>query len=129
MTGHDSETTSCHPTENRGEPRHAAPDVALKVLAGVAEQGLHGRAAVVAGDVRVEVLPDALDGVGVGTVGRKEVEDDAAAELREDTARRVGRVDAVGVDEEVDSLHPRVVAAGEESQEIAEQRGGLSRGA
>jgi hypothetical protein len=31
-------------------------------------------------DVGVQVLPDALDAVGVGAVGRQEVQDDAAAE-------------------------------------------------
>jgi len=81
MTDHDSETTSCRPTENRGDPREAAPDVALEVRPSLAEQGLHGLAAVVAGDVGMEVLPDALDAVGVGAVGRQEVEDDAVAEL------------------------------------------------
>ena len=66
MTGHDFGTTSCCPPENRGEPGDAARDVALDVRASVAEQGLPGLAAVVAGDVDVEVLLDALDAVGLG---------------------------------------------------------------
>ena len=43
----------------------------LDVRASVAEQGLHDLAAVVAGDVGVEILPDALDAVFIGQQGGK----------------------------------------------------------
>ena len=95
MTGHDSGTTSCRSTGNRGGPRDAAPDVAIEVRASVAEQVLHTPAAVVAGDVGVDVLPDALDAVGIGALGRQEVEEDAVVELLEDATGRVRRVDGV----------------------------------
>ena len=65
------------------EAGDAAPDIPLDVRASLAEEGPHRLAAVVAGDVGVEVLPDALDAVRVGAVGRQEVEDDAVAELLE----------------------------------------------
>ena len=95
---------------NQGDPCDTAPDVALEIRASVAEQGLHGLAAVVAGDVGVEVLPDALDAVGVGAVGRQEVEGDAVTEGLEGASGRLRRVDGVVVDDEVDSPHARIVA-------------------
>ncbi len=101
----------CRHLDDGGDARDAPPDVALEVVAGPAEQGLHGLAAVVAGDVGVEVLPDALDAVRVGAVGRQEVQDDAAAELFESALRDAGGVDAVVVDDEVDPSRAGYVVA------------------
>ena len=50
-------------------------------MTSVAEELVHGLAAVVARDVGVEVLPYALDPVGVGAIGRQKVEHDPAAEV------------------------------------------------
>src|SRR6201999_3863316 len=86
---------------------------------------LHGLAAVVAGDVGVKVLPDALDTVRVGAVGWQEVQDDPAAELFEGALRRAGGVDAVVVDDEVDALDLGSVVLGELPQQLAEERGAL----
>ncbi len=103
ITAHDSRPTShhhlicCHLDDGCGAG-DAPPEVSLEVVAGVAEQGLHGLAAVVAGDVGVEVLPDAFDAVRVGAAGRQEVQDDATAELVEGAAGQVSGVDGVVVD-------------------------------
>ena len=92
----------CRQLDDGGDARDAPPDVALEVVAGPAEQGLHGLAAVVAGDVGVKILPDALDAVRVGAVGRQEVQHDAAVEFFEGALRDAGGVDAVVIDDEVD---------------------------
>ena len=67
------------------------------------EEREHVRAAVVAGDVGMEVLPLPLDAVVVGAVGRQEVESDAAARLREVLLDGSGRVNAVVVEDDMDA--------------------------
>lgn len=54
MTGHDSGTTSCRTTGNRGGSRDAAPDVAIEVRASVAEQGHHGPPGWAFGNSQIE---------------------------------------------------------------------------
>jgi hypothetical protein len=77
------------------------------VLAGVVEQARHRLEAVVARDLHVDVLPDPLDAVRVGAVWHSELEQDAALELLDDASGRVGRADAVGVDDQVGAPNAR----------------------
>src|SRR6202789_1854682 len=84
---------------------------------------------MVARDVGMEVLPDALDAVRVGAVRRQEVEHDAALERLEEAEGRACRVDAVVVEDDVDVPHAPPVALVQQLQEIAEQAGVLSCGA
>src|SRR5688572_19608630 len=53
-------------------------------------------------DVRMEVLPDALDSVRVGAVGRQKVEDDRSPKVAQRLARHPSGVHRVVVDNEVD---------------------------
>src|ERR1700721_4010935 len=103
------------------------PDVRVDVVPSVVEELVHGLAAVVARDIGVEVLPDALDPVGIRTVGRQEVEHDSSAEGLEGPVRLVRRVDAVVVHDEVHAAST-AVAAGEEPEQLTEERSVLRRG-
>src|SRR5579883_1683590 len=120
MTDRDPRTTSGGSLAD-GPAEGAPPTVAVEVEAGAVEQVHHGLAAMVAGDVGVQVLPDALDAVRVGAVGRQEVQDDAATERGEDVARAVRGVDAVVVEHEMDATGTPV-AARQQPEQLAEQR-------
>ncbi len=96
------------------------PEVPEQVLAGFGEQRAHGATAVVAGDVGMQVLPGALDAVGVGAIGRKEVQEDAPTELFERTLGQPGGMNAVVVDDQVDALGAGV-GLGQRPQRIAEK--------
>lgn len=76
----------------------------------------HGLAAVVTCDIGMQVLPEALDAIVVGAIGRQEMQDDSAAELGDVALRDVARVDDVVVEDDVDVLRSRVV-----EQELVEQ--------
>ena len=65
------------------------PSICLEVSPAVGEQLLHRATAMIARDVGVEVLPDALDAVRVGAVRREEMQDHAAIERLQ---RSMGRV-------------------------------------
>ena len=69
------------------------PAVYIEISAAVGEELVHRLTAVVASDVCVEVLPDALNAVGVGAIGRQEVEHDATAERSERSLRAARRMD------------------------------------
>src|SRR5580658_888947 len=105
----------------------ALPSVAIDVAAHVVEEPGHVLTAVVSRDVGVQILPDALDAVGVGAVGRQEVKDDPATEGSQSFAGRVCLVDAVVVDDEVDAARAPV-ATGEQPKQLTEQRGVLAGG-
>jgi len=127
ISDRDSRTESCSPRDGAFGDR-ALPSVGVEVLAGVVEEAVQGLATVVAGDIGVEVLPDALDAVGIWAVGRQEVQDDAATEGGEGLAREPGLVDAIVVDDEVHTARASV-AAGEQPEQLAEERGVLAGGA
>jgi len=75
---------------------------------------------MVACDVRVHVEPDPLDAIVIGTVGRKEMQDDAIAERFEDASRRVTLVDAVVVEHEMNA--PRAaITTSEMKEQLAEE--------
>ncbi len=77
MTDRDSRTSSgC--TSCNGTFESAAPAVSVEVAAGGVEQAHNDLAAMIARDVRVQVLPDALDAVRVWAVRGQEMEHDAA---------------------------------------------------
>ena len=76
MTDRDSRTISGSRLAD-GSPEGALPLIAVEVLTGAIEELRHSLAAVVAGDVGVQVLPDPLDLVVVGAIGRQEVQPDA----------------------------------------------------
>ncbi len=99
----------------------SAPNIAFEVLAGIIEEVGHCLTAVIASDIGVEVLPDALDAVGVWTIGRQEVKHDAVVERLEDALSRLGRVDAVVVDNEVNAAHRGAVPPVHELQQLTEQ--------
>src|SRR5260370_2329557 len=103
------------------------PSVAIETATGVVEESAEGETAMVACDVGVQVLADALDAVGVGAVGRQEVQDDAATEAGEGLARETGLVDAVVVEDEVDAARASI-ATGEQPEQLAEERGVLAVG-
>ena len=63
-------------SQEKNKPR-VTGTVGVEVVAGVVEEAVQGLATVVAGDVGVEVEPDALDAVMIGAVWRKEVQYDA----------------------------------------------------
>src|SRR6266571_2360163 len=78
-------------------------------------------ASVVAGDIGVEVLPDTFDSVRVRTVGRQEVQDDMAAELLESAQRHCSLVNAVVVEDDVDTSSASIEDR-DSSQQVAKQR-------
>src|SRR5258708_25987861 len=97
MTYRDSRTSSGRRAGDRAF-ECASPAVAVEVSTGGVEQAHHGLAAMVARDVGVQILPDALDAVRVGAIGRQEVENDSAAERGEDLAGAMRLGAGVGVD-------------------------------
>src|SRR5579863_2768665 len=103
-----------------------SPDVGVEVVASVVEELLHCLATVVTCDVGVEVLPHALDPVGVGAVGRQEVEHDPSAEGLEGAARELSGVNAVVVHDEVHATST-AVAAGEQPEQLTEERSVFGR--
>src|SRR5580658_5640188 len=108
MTDRDCESGSCGPGEEGSDACSAMPPVGLEISTGVGEQVVHGLAAMIASDVGVQVLPDALDAVGVGAVGGQKVEQDSAAQGVEQASNGVRLVHAVVVDDEMDAASPRV---------------------
>jgi len=126
MTEHDSRTTSGYPLNHRPGTCDATPDVGFEIGAGIVKQSSQGLAAVVAGHVGVEVLPNSLDAIRIRAVGREEVKDNSAAESLKLAARGVRGMDAVVVNDEVHTLGLRV-ALGQEGQQAAEQRRSFSR--
>ena len=82
---------------------------------------------MIARHVGVEILPDTLDAIGIGAVGRQEMQNDAAAESLQGPLGQESRVNPVVVDDEVDAAGA-AVAAGQESEQLAEERGVLARG-
>src|SRR5271170_5607371 len=128
MTDRDPRTGSGGGAKYCAGAGGAPPEIGFKIPAGVGEELLHRLAAVVAGDVGMEVLPDALDAIGIGTVRREEVQNDPAAERVENATSRVRRVDAVVVDDEVDSADAAPIAGSEEPQQLAEEGGVLAGG-
>src|SRR5579871_3205538 len=119
MTGRDSRTRSRGGADD-GATGSALPDVGVDVATSIVEETLHGSAAVIAGDVGVQVLPDTLDAVGVGAVRGQEVQDDASGESGERLARAHGLVDAVVVE---DQMHPASmsIAAGQQPEQLTEE--------
>jgi len=63
---------------------------------------------MIAGDVGVEILPTSLDAIVVGAVRREKVKDDAAVHVGEDSSDQFAVVDAVVVDDEVNSSRAAV---------------------
>src|SRR5260370_36599980 len=102
MSDRDSRRESCGRFDG-GLGDGTLPSVAIEKATGVVEESAEGQTAMVACDVGVQVLPDALDAVGVGAVGRQEVQDDAATEAGEGLGRETGLVDAVVVEEAGDA--------------------------
>src|SRR6266567_898006 len=99
----------------------SAPAVVVDELASIGQEGGHGSASVVAGDIGVEVLPDTFDSVRVRTVGRQEVQDDMAAELLESAQRHCSLVNAVVVEDDVDTSSASIEDR-DSSQQVAKQR-------
>nr|UXE44921.1 hypothetical protein Hi04_10k_c3883_00030 [uncultured bacterium] len=62
--------------------------------------------------LRVEVEPDALDAIVIGTVRRQEGKDDAVSERLEDARGRLTLVDAVVVEHEMNASRA-AIATGE----------------
>src|SRR5271165_2980298 len=98
MTDRDSRTNSGGASD--GALESPAPSVRIQVATGIVEQPHHGLAAMIAGDVRMQVLPDALDAVGVGAVGWEEVEYYASPKSGEGLACASRLMDAVVVDDQ-----------------------------
>ncbi len=96
MTERDSRPSSsaAHAAEQRADSGCAPPAVRVDVVADVAEKLRHGAASMVSRDVRVEVLPDALDAVRIWAVGRQEVQDDASSKGGQGLASLARLVDA-----------------------------------
>jgi hypothetical protein len=126
MTDRDCRTVSGNSSSDRPF-ESASPAVAVYVSASVLEKSDHGLAAMVAGDVGVQVLPDAFDAVGIGAVGREEVQHDSPVESGQDLARATRGMDAVVIDDHVDAMSASV-AAREQPEQLAEQGGVLSIG-
>src|SRR5258708_15371121 len=120
MTDRDPRPPQGGPLADRSGDR-AAPVVAVEISTCVVEQSSHGLGAVVTSHVGVQVLPDALDTVGVGAVGRQEVQHDATAESGESFAGAASLVDAVVVDDEVDAACASIVA-GQQPEQLAQDR-------
>jgi hypothetical protein len=100
----------------------------VEIASGAVEELIEGLAAMVAGDVGVEVLPDALDAVGVRAIGRQKVQHDMTAEGVEGFTGETGGVDAVVVYDEVHAARVSVTAE-EQHEQLAEERGVLAGGA
>jgi hypothetical protein len=83
MTDRDSATTSSSALEQGGNAGGATPYVGDEVAASIGEELVHGLAAMVASDVGVQVEPNTLDAVGVGTIGGQEVQDDTVVHCTE----------------------------------------------
>src|ERR1700722_5940017 len=98
-----------------------SPNVGVDVVTSVVEELVHVLAAVVARDVGVEVLPDALDPIGVRAIGRQKVEHDPAAEGLQGAVREISGVNAVVVYDEVHATST-AVTAGEEPEQLTEER-------
>ena len=75
---------------------------------------------MVASDVGVQVEPNTLDAVGVGTIGGQEVQDDTAAQLVEQSQHGASLVHAIVVDDEMDAACTWV-AGREKSQQVAKE--------
>ena len=69
----------------------------------------------------MEVLPHALDAVGVGAVGREKVKHDATAQGSERVVREMRGADAVVVDDEMNPSSASVLTR-EEPEQLAEER-------
>src|SRR5271154_520327 len=124
MTDRDSATSSGGEVEERCSAGDAPPYVGQEIATSIREELVGGLAAVVAGDVGMEIEPDALDAVGVGAIGRQEVEHDASAQVAEQTQYSASLVHAVVVDDEMDAACARVVGR-EKSKQVTEQVGAL----
>lgn len=70
---------------------------------------VHGAAAVIAGDVGVQVEPHPLDAIALGAVRREEVEDESPAEMRERLERLLAGVNRGVVEDEVDTASAPVM--------------------
>src|ERR1700678_3695474 len=127
MTDRDPRPGSSGPPGD-GALEGTSPTVRVDVPSYLAEQARHRLAAMVAGDVRMQVLPDAFDAVGVGAVGRQEVQHDTTAEGVEDLAGASRGVHAVVVEDKMDTPCAPV-AAGEQPEQLAEERDVLVGGA
>src|SRR5579872_5761500 len=120
MTDRDSRTSSGGSASD-GSLEGATPTVAVEVSAGGVEQVHQGLAAMIAGDVGMQVLPNALDAVRVRAIGRQEMEYDAATESGEGLAGSSRLVDAVVVDDQVDAVGVSVPAR-DQPEQLTEQR-------
>ena len=63
---------------------------------------------MIAGDVRVQILPQSLDPVGIRAIGRQEVQPDLRPHLLEQVADELRLVDHVVVEDHVDDPRPAV---------------------
>lgn len=97
MTFHDS-------ASGREQPAAAGVEPFSQVAVDLAEQRRDAGLLVVAGDVGVEVEPDALDAVLVRAVGRQEVQPQLIAELDPPRLGQAALVDDAVVEDHVDRL-------------------------
>src|SRR5260370_15426009 len=119
MTDRDSGRSSGNPkVALRGGSVRA---VVVHELASIGQESGHGSTSVVAGDIGVEILPDTFDSVRVRTVRRQEVQDDMAAELLESAQRHCSLVNAVVVENDVDTSSASIEDR-DSSQQVAKQR-------
>ena len=86
-----------------------------KVTVDLFEQVFEIVATMIPGDVVVDVPPEALDGIGLGTVRGQEVTLNLAIQLVEDSVGLVGRVRRIVVHHDVDGL-PAAIPVGDHSQ-------------
>ena len=69
----------------------------------MAQEDFHRWVSVIACDTGVEVLPDSLDSVVVGTVRRQKVEHDTTFELSEEALGNLARVNDVVIHDKMDA--------------------------
>src|SRR6266852_2804057 len=125
MTDRDSAPFSGWPMKKGLYAGDPTPDVVVEIDSGFAQQFGDVLAAMVTSNVRMQVLPDALDAVVVRAVGRQEVQDDAIFQVGELAENDVCRVDDVIVDHQMDLPSARI-ARREQSQQLAKQEGILA---
>jgi len=95
--------------------------VGTKERAHVREQLVHRLTLMIARNIAMQILPDALDAIVIGTVRRQKVQDHFAIELGEMALRDLRRVDDEVVADDVDG--PRVgVLSDERVEHGAEER-------
>src|ERR1700758_393539 len=119
MTDRDPRTIS-RGTSGNGSGEGALPAVVVDVEASLVEELHHRLAAMVARDVGVQVLPDALDAIVVGAVRRQEVEHDSLAESGQDLDGALGGMDAIVVHDEMDAASTPVPTS-EQPEQLTEE--------